>query len=331
MDLLPFEKETHETIVRRDAVTSEKYGKAPSERTVKELLDFGIVAIDKPSGPTSHEVSAYVQKILHLKKSGHSGTLDPKVTGVLPVALGRATRVVQSLLTAGKEYVTLMHLHEDVEEYQLRKLLNEFTGKITQLPPIKSAVKRQHRERNIYYIKLLDIKGQDVLFLAGTQAGTYIRKLCHDMGQAVKRKDGSPVGAHMAELRRSKAGPFKEEDLVTLHDLADAFHYYEQGDESKIRKVILPGEEGLSHLKKIWIMDSAVETLCHGVQLKVPGICKLDANIEPGDIVAVMTLKEEAVLVGEARLSSEQMLGDKGVAVKTQQVFMLPGTYPRDL
>lgn len=330
MGLLPFEQEARDVIVRREAETSPKYGTPPSDRSVKELLDFGIVIIDKPSGPTSHEVSAYVQRILKIKKSGHSGTLDPKVTGVLPVALGSATRVVQSLLTAGKEYVTLMHLHERVEEYQLRKLLSDFTGKITQLPPIKSAVKRQYRERNIYYIKLLDIKKQDILFVAGTQAGTYIRKLCHDMGQAIKRKDGTPVGAHMAELRRSKVGPFQEKDLVTLHDLADAFHYYKNGDEEKIKRVILPGEAGLSHLKKIWVMDSAVETLCHGVQLKVPGISKLHVGIKPGDVVAVMTLKEESILVGVARMTSKEMLREKGVAVRTQQVFMKPGTYPRD-
>ncbi|MBR9692552.1 RNA-guided pseudouridylation complex pseudouridine synthase subunit Cbf5 [Candidatus Woesearchaeota archaeon] len=332
MGLLPFEQEERTVIVRREAPTSDKYGKPPSERTVKELLEFGIIPLDKPPGPTSHQVSAYVQKVLKIRKAGHSGTLDPKVTGVLPVALGRATRVVQSLLTAGKEYITLMHLHKPVEEYKVRKLLSDFLGKITQLPPVKSAVKRQERERTIYYINYLGAIDQDVLFIAGTQAGTYIRKLCHDMGQSVKGEDGKPIGAHMAELRRSKAGPFKEDDgLVTLHDLADAFHYWkEEGKEDAIRKAILPAEEGLAHLKKIWVLDSAVESMCQGVQLKVPGISKLHDNIVPGDVVAVMTLKDEAVLVGEARLTSEQMLGEKGVAVRSQQVFMRPGTYPKN-
>lgn len=331
MGILPFETIKRETLVRREAVTSAKYGKAPEDRTMNELLDFGIVVIDKPPGPSSHQVSSYVQKILHIQKSGHSGTLDPKVTGVLPVALGGATRVVQSLLTAGKEYVTLMHLHKELEEYQVRRLLSEFTGKITQLPPVKSAVKRQERERTIYYLELLEIKGQDVLFLAGTQAGTYIRKLCHDMGLAFKDKDGKPVGAHMAELRRSKAGPFTEQQAVTLQDLADAFHYWQEGDETLLRKAILPAEAGVAHLRKVWVMDTTVESLCQGVQLKVPGIAKLESGITPGEPVAVLTLKNELILVGRAALASGEMMGEKGLAVRTQQVFMRPGTYPKNV
>ncbi len=329
MGLLPFETETRTVLTRRHAETSPKYGKRPEERTMKELLDFGIVAIDKPAGPSSHQVSSYVMKILEAKKAGHSGTLDPHVTGVLPVALGNGTRVVQSLLTAGKEYVTLMHIHKEVDEQELRRVLAEFTGKITQLPPVKSAVKRQERERTIYYIELLEIEGQDVLFTAGTQAGTYIRKLCHDIGMTMK-KDGQPVGAHMAELRRSKAGPFGEQDLVTLQDLADAFHYWKEGDETPLRKAVLPAERGVSHLKKVWVMDSTVESLCQGIQLKVPGIAKLHDTIVPGEPVAVMTLKDEVILVGEAALTSDDMLKDKGVAVRTRQVFMRPGTYPKN-
>lgn len=329
MGLLPFELDERTVLVRRESPTSEKYGKRPEERSVEELLDFGIVVIDKPSGPSSHQVSAYVQKILKIRKAGHSGTLDPKVTGLLPVALGHGTRVVQSLLTAGKEYMTLMHLHKAIDEYRVRKLLTEFQGRITQLPPVKSAVKRQHRERTIYYIEFLELAGQDVLFLAGTQAGTYIRKLCHDMGLAAKDATGAPVGAHMAELRRTKAGPFTEGDLITLQDLADAFHYYREGDGRELRRIIVPAEQGLAHLKKIWVLDSAVESLCQGVQLKVPGISKLHKGIRPGDWVAVMTLKDEAVLVGEARLTSEEMLGGKGIAVRSRQVLMRPGTYPR--
>lgn len=316
-------------MIRKVAPTNPRWGGDPNKRPMNELLNFGVVIVDKPPGPSSHQVSAYTKEILHIKKAGHSGTLDPKVTGVLPVCLGSGTRLAQSTLIAGKEYITLMHLHRLVEEYEIRKLLAAFIGKIKQLPPIKSAVKRQVRERNIYYLELLDIKGQDVLFKAGTQAGTYIRKLCHDMGVMVKDKDGS-VGAHMVELRRSKAGPFTEEQSCTLHDLKDAYHYYEKGDESRLRKLVLPGEQALSHLKKIWVFDQAVHTLCNGVQLKVPGISKLDDDIKKDDPVAVFTLKNEAILVGTARLSSKQMMGESGVAVKTAQVFMPSGIYPKE-
>ena len=173
---LPFEKIKREILLKKEAQTSDKFGFYPENRTVEELMQFGVINIDKPAGPTSHQVSAYLQKILNLDKAGHSGTLDPNVTGVLPITLNKSTKIVQTLLKAGKEYICLMHLHRPVEEFELYKVFEKFTGKIKQLPPIKSAVKRQIRERRIYYIELLDIIEQDVLFKVGCQAGTYIRK-----------------------------------------------------------------------------------------------------------------------------------------------------------
>ena len=140
------------------------FGKNPKERTAEELIEYGIVNINKPKGPTSHQTSDYVKKILRIEKAGHSGTLDPAVTGVQPIALGRATRITQFLLTAPKEYVCLMHLHKEVEEEKLREVIKQFVGKIQQLPPIKSAVKRQLRTRKIYEFEILEIKKQDVLF-----------------------------------------------------------------------------------------------------------------------------------------------------------------------
>ncbi|MBW2971662.1 RNA-guided pseudouridylation complex pseudouridine synthase subunit Cbf5 [Candidatus Woesearchaeota archaeon] len=324
-NLLPFEKAERKTLVKKEAETSEKYGCAPEKRSVEQLLNLGIINIDKPKGPTSHQVSAYVQKILGAKKGGHSGTLDPKVTGVLPIAVGKGTRVVQTLLVAGKEYVCLMHLHKEVPEADVRKVMKEFTGKITQLPPIKSAVKRQLRERKVYYIDILDIEGQDVLYVIGCQAGTYIRKICHDMGKALG------VGAHMAELRRTKAGPFNEKTLVTMHDLTDAYWYYKnEGNERYIRHVIQPVENAVAHLPKIWVMDTTVDTLCHGADLAVPGIAKLDEGIEIDQPVAILTLKGELICLGNARMHSKDMMHkNKGVAVKTRKVFMDPGTYPK--
>ena len=323
MGLLPFEKREQKVIDRTRAATSPKYGQRPGTRTTAELLRTGIVVIDKPAGPTSHQVSAYARQILGLARAGHSGTLDPGVTGVLPVALEQGTRIVQSLLTAGKEYVCLMHLHQPVADDQLRAALDGFVGKIRQLPPIKSAVKRQWRYRKVYYLEVLDIQGQDVLFRVGCQAGTYIRKLVHDIGQALG------VGAHMAELRRTKAAAFTEAQAVTLQDLADAFHYAGEGDDTKLRRILLPIEAGVQHLAKVWVNDTAVDPLCHGMQLKLPGILKVDGDIQKEDIVAVMTLKDELVLVGQALMASREMLAEKGIATRTLQVFMKPGTYPR--
>ncbi|MBW2965159.1 RNA-guided pseudouridylation complex pseudouridine synthase subunit Cbf5 [Candidatus Woesearchaeota archaeon] len=324
-NLLPFERVERKILVKKESETSDKYGCAPEARTTERLLDLGIINIDKPKGPTSHQVSAYVQRILGVKKGGHSGTLDPKVTGVLPTAVGAGTRIVQALLVAGKEYICIMHLHKEVEEAKLREGMGKFIGKITQLPPLKSAVKRQVRSRKIYYIEILDIMDNDVLFVVGCQAGTYIRKLCHDMGKELG------TGAHMAELRRTKAGPFNESSLVTLHDLTDAMWYWKNEKNDKyLRSVIQPIENAVAHLGKVWVMDTTVNTICHGAALAVPGVAKLHSEIEEGQTVAIMTLKDELIALGTAKMTSKDMMKlNKGIAVKTDKVFMEPETYPK--
>jgi H/ACA ribonucleoprotein complex subunit 4 len=312
-------------LLKRESETSDKFGCPPGKRSVSELIQYGIVNLDKPRGPTSHQVTDYLKKILSLDKAGHSGTLDPKVTGVLPIALGRGTRIVQSLLISHKEYVALMHVHKPLPEADVRAACESFVGTINQLPPVKSAVKRQWRERNIYYLEIIEIDGQEVLFKVGTQAGTYIRKLIHDMG----RKLG--CGAHMAELRRTKAGPFSETGLVTLQEVSDALHFYRtEGDESRLRKAIQPLENGVADLPKIWVLDMAVDSLCHGASLKVPGISKLDESIVPGQIVAVLTLKGELVMLGKSQMTADDILKhERGIAAGSHKVFMLPGTYPK--
>lgn len=219
-----------------------------------------------------------------------------------------------------------MRLHKKVDEEEIRKILEEFQGKIFQTPPLRSAVKRELRVRRIYYVKLLEIEGKDVLFRIGCEAGTYIRKYCYDVGEALG------VGAHMAELRRTMVGPFKEDDtLVTLHDLTDAYHYYiEDGDESLLRKVILPMEKAVEHLPEIVIRDTAVDAICHGSYLAAPGVVGLSDNIKRGDIVAIKTLKGELVAVGTATMSSQEiLLSSKGIVVNINKVFMERGIYPQ--
>ncbi len=299
-----------------------EFGQEPEKRTTEELISYGIVNIDKLKGPSSHQCSDFVQKILRIEKAGHSGTLDPAVTGVQPIALGRATRITQFLLTAPKEYVCLMHLHKPVEQEQLDTVIEKFKGKIEQLPPIKSAVKRQLRTREIYEFEILEINDnqQDVLMRVKCQAGTYIRKLCHDLGQELE------VGAHMAELRRTQAGPFREQDnLVTLNDLRDAFHYYKTENNDKfLRYCIQPIENSLRHIKKCWIFDSTIESLSHGRDLAIPGISKLE-NFRKGEPVAMMTLKGELVCIGEALMSAVAInMSKKGLAVKVKKVFIEP-------
>lgn len=251
------------------------------------------------------------------------GRRNPGVTGVLPIALCRATRIVQTLLTAGKEYVAIMHLHKNIDENKLKETISKhFVGKIKQLPPLKSSVKRQLRTRTVYYLNILEIDDKDILFKVGTEAGTYIRKLCFDIGKKLG------IGAHMSELRRTKAGPFDESTLFTLHGLSDACYFWkEEKNEKFLRKVIQPVEKGVNHLAKIWVFDTTVESICHGVDLKVPGISKLNDNISKEESVAIMTLKGELVALGTAKMNSEEMLDERGVAVKTEKVFMQPGIY----
>jgi H/ACA ribonucleoprotein complex subunit 4 len=295
-----------------------EFGKSPEERTTEELITYGVVNIDKQKGPTSHQISDYVKKILHLKKAGHSGTLDPGVTGVQPVAFGRATRITQFLLTAPKEYITLMHLHKDIEESVLREKINSFIGKIKQLPPVKSAVKRQERVREIYELEIVEIKGRDVLFRVKCQAGTYIRKLCHDIGQELG------AGAQMAELRRTQAGPFEEKDnLVTLNDLDDAYHFYkEEGNDKLLKHCIQNPENALKYLPKCWILDTTIQSLTHGRDLGIPGISKLE-NFKKGQDIAIMTLKGELVAIGEALMSAVEVnTAKKGLAIKIKKVFL---------
>jgi H/ACA ribonucleoprotein complex subunit 4 len=245
------------------------------------------------------------------------------VTGVLPIALGRATRIVQYLLKAGKEYVAIIHLHKEVQKRDIKKVFKEFTGKIKQIPPLKSSVKREERERYIYYIEILEIIEKDILFKVGCEAGTYIRKLCFDIGKKLG------CGAHMAELRRTKAGPFDESTLITLHDLLDAYILWKEKDDDKLlRRYIQPLENAITYLPKIWVFDTTVESLCHGVNLKIPGISRLNDQIKKNDTVAIMTLKDELIGLGKAQLSSEDIIKkNSGLAVKTEKVFMIPGNY----
>jgi H/ACA ribonucleoprotein complex subunit 4 len=210
-------------------------------KTIKELLEFGIINIDKPAGPTSFDISHYVKKKLNLPKTSHFGTLDPKVTGVLPVALSRGCKLTGFFLGEDKEYVGLMRIHEDVSLDVIRKAINEkFLGKITQLPPVKSRVKREERERTIHSFDILEKDEKNILFRTEVEGGTYIRKLISDLG------DYLGIGAHMLELRRVRAGIFlednKEYPSVKLYDFDKAVEEYEKGNEKKLREIIIPGE-----------------------------------------------------------------------------------------
>jgi len=314
-----------ELVQKSKSTTNPDHGCTPENRPMPTYIEMGVVNLDKPRGPTSHEVAAWVKKIVEVKKAGHAGSLDPKVTGLLPVMLGRATKAVAALRLSGKEYVCLMRLHRVLPQKKVMRVCNEFTGPIYQMPPVKSAVKRAVRIRTIYYLEVLEINGPLVLMKVGCEAGTYIRKLCHDIGEALG------CGAHMQELRRTKAGPFTDETAVTLHNLMDAYVFWkEDGNESELRRVIRPMEEALVHLPQIIIRDSAVDAICRGAFLAVPGIVSLDTKIKKGDIACLFTQKGEAVALCKAAMGTDDMLNaDTGVAAVTERVIMDAGTYPK--
>lgn len=235
-----------------------------------------------------------------------------------------ATKVVQGFLYSGKEYVCLMQVHDDVPEPRLREVLGEFVGEIYQKPPLRASVKREPRKRFIYELNVQEIDGRTVLFTCSCQAGTYIRKLCSDVGEVLG------CGAHMRELRRVRAGPFTEDDgIVTLHELSAAQSDFEAGNDSHLRKIIKPMEIALGTIPQIVIRDSAVDAVCHGADLAIPGIVKLDSAIEKNKPMAMFTLKGEAVALGRALMNSREVLDlEKGVAAKTERVLMDRGTYP---
>ncbi len=227
---------------------------------------------------------------------------------------------------AGKEYVCVMRLHSDVPEDKVKKVLDEFQGPLYQRPPVRSAVKRQLRTRTIYYNDFIEMQERKVLFKVGCEAGTYIRKLCYDVGEVLG------CGAHMQELRRTRVGPFIEDkSLVTLHDISYLFsQWQETKDESLLRKFVYPLEKALDLLPKIHVRDTAVDALCHGAHLTAPGVLSLDAGIKIDDTVAVFTQKGEAVTLAKAFVSSEKMLKmDHGFVAKTLRVMMPRGIYPK--
>ncbi len=242
------------------------------EKSIKELLEFGIINIDKSSGPTSFNVSDFVRKSLGLRKTSHFGTLDPKVTGVLPIALNRGCKLTGYFLGEDKEYVGIMRIHDEVELKKIKEVIKKkFTGVIKQTPPVKSRVKRQEREREVKAFELIERgeakplttssklgqskEGKNILFRAEVQGGTYIRKLIDDLGKELG------VGAHMLELRRVRAGIFKENDKeypsVNLYDFEKAVNAYfapkgvpsvdgdintEGRNDKLLRDMIIPGE-----------------------------------------------------------------------------------------
>src|SRR5512136_1879030 len=277
----------------------------------------GIIVIDKPKGPSSHEVAAWVVKMLGCQL-GHAGTLDPQVTGVLLVMLGNAVRLAPLLLQHDKEYVCLMRLHKDVDRERIRNVAEELTGRLYQRPPRKSAVKRALRIREIRNLEILDTDGRLVLFRVQCDAGTYIRSLCHHMGLALG------AGAHMQELRRTRSGAFGEEWMHTLHEVQDAAVAAQAGDPAELHAMILSVDAAVPDLPTVVIRDAAIDAVCRGAQLAGVGVISMK-EFRKGDTVAVLSQKNEFVCLGRALVPSTSFKpGDTGLVIVPTTVFLQP-------
>jgi H/ACA ribonucleoprotein complex subunit 4 len=309
-----------------DDVTDEKYGYYPDKRPVSSLLDYGLVLLDKPPGPTSHEVVAWVKKIIGTSKAGHSGTLDPGATGLLPIGLGEGTKALSVLLLGPKEYYALARLHGQVNGDKLDDVVRQFTGDIYQRPPQRSSVKRATRIRRVHEIETLERVERLVLLRILSQSGTYIRKIVYDIGEILG------PGATLVELRRTRISSLSESDgFVRLHNLADAIQLYRDSeDDTKIRKLIKPIEYCISGVDSVVVRDTAIDALCHGAQLAIPGIIALSKGLKLGALVGIYSLKGEIIGFGEAAMAREDIESNvKGIAVNIRRIIMKPGSYPK--
>ena len=317
-------------LVRTGHFTPIPAGCTPLRRDLKSYISSGVINLDKPSNPSSHEVVAWLKRMLRVERTGHSGTLDPKVTGCLIVCIDRATRLVKSQQGAGKEYVCVLRLHGKLPggEAQLARALETLTGALFQRPPLISAVKRQLRIRTIHESKLMEFDNdrQLAVFWVSCEAGTYIRTLCVHLGLLLG------VGAHMQELRRVRSGAMDERDeMVTLHDVLDAQWLHDnQRDESYLRAVIKPLESLLTSYKRIVVKDSAVNAVTYGAKLMIPGLLRYEAGIEVHEEVVLITTKGEAIALAIAQMSTVELSScDHGVVAKVKRCIMERDLYPR--
>jgi H/ACA ribonucleoprotein complex subunit 4 len=315
--------------VRTNHYTPLPFGASPLNRNIKEYVKSGFINLDKPSNPSSHEVVAWIKRILKVDKTGHSGTLDPKVTGCLIVCVDRATRLVKSQQSAGKEYVAVFKLHSAIESLtRVNQGLEKLRGALFQRPPLISAVKRQLRVRTVYDSKLLDYddKRNMGVFWVSCEAGSYIRTMCVHLGLVLG------VGGQMLELRRVRSGIQSEKDgMVTMHDVLDAQYAYENHkDESLLRRVVKPLEGLLIAHKRIIVKDSTVNAICYGAQVMLPGVLRYEDGIELNEEIVIVTTKGEAIALAIALMTTATMAScDHGVCAKLKRVIMERDTYPR--
>ena len=304
---------------------SSRYGKIPSERGLQALMEAGVILVDKPPGPSSHQLASWARDILGLKRLGHGGTLDPFATGALTLLLGKATRLTEVVLSGDKTYIAILKIDSSISSKQVEEVLERFSGEVYNVPPLESAVKIRVRTRVIQEIKLLESDQEDGLHTVSVscQAGTYIRTLARDIGLML----GTPCV--LSELHRHSTGSFEQSSLCTMQQLADAAMLAEEGDEEALCRLIAPVERILGSIPGVWVRDSAIASICHGAPLAVPGVVSLDSGMSPGDKTVIWSSKGEAVAVGEMIVGSSDVPNmTEGELIKPKIVLMDKDEYP---
>jgi len=267
-------------------------------------IQKSIILIDKPKGPTSFDVVERVSRILGVRKAGHSGTLDPNATGLMLIALGEARKAMPVLMGLDKEYEGIMRVHREVDPGSLESVMRSFVGEIVQTPPVRSAVARRPRKRQVHEIVIIGTRGKDVSFRVLCQAGTYIRKIAHDAGESMG------TGAHLLELRRTSIGPFGISEAVTLRDLDGI-------TDEKLHRILIPLETALERLKlpKVVIKDEYEASIRNGSPVRMEFLRKGVEGL--GENAYLGVFNEAGSIVCLARF-----VGSGGTVAKTDRVFL---------
>ena len=295
----------------------------PSDPVAERIRAGAFVLVDKPRGPSSHQVAAWVRDLLEVEVAGHAGTLDPNVSGLLWVGVGPALKLLPLVLEFPKRYVASVVLHGEVSDRDRTRVLGEFTGPIYQTPPVRSAVRRERRVRTIHRLTLVEAAPPRLHLDVVADSGTYVRTLAVDLGEALG------VGAHMEELRRVGNGPFEEQASVPLTVLADAVAARHAGDPAPLLALLHPIDEVWREFPRIVVREGAASALAHGAGLASGGILSVPRPFARGAHVALVNRTGELIATGVARHDARELSAVRhGWVVGETRVFVDPARFP---
>jgi H/ACA ribonucleoprotein complex subunit 4 len=312
-------------ILDSKAETNNAIGGHPDSRSVEQRLASGFILLDKPAGPTSHQVASWVRDLFGLERLGHGGTLDPFATGVLPLLAGKSMKVTKKILTHKKTYIAIFRCAEEPDDASLKTAMSRLIGRVYNVPPEISAVKVQVRTRKISNFEIIERNGNDILTRIDCEAGTYVRTMARDLGLMLGYK------VELKELRREKSGRFELSKCVTLQEVADAYWLWKECDKpDALLKMIQPVEKLVLDLPAAHVKDSAAAAIAHGAPLLRPGIVDVDGGISSGKEIAIFTLKDELVGIVKLTVDTNQLPNmDSGEVARPSMVLLEQDLYPR--